>query len=128
LFGTQRAGPLLTLSWDEDHILTKHVFNSLRQTSEWTQLDEFRQVLIDCDRTGRLFSLFLSTNAKIDQFSPDSRNNPSSRIERQKLTPLPPFINLEFDQFADELVDLEEGFELSKAIKPEWIVKFGRPM
>jgi hypothetical protein len=128
LFGKERDGPLLTLSWDEAHVLTDHVFDTSRKPARWTQFNEFRRVLRDCDQTGRLFSLFLSTTGKIDQFSPDSRDDPSQRLAKNQLRLLPPFINLDFDQFADGLVDPEDGFSLEEAVKPEWMVKFGRPL
>jgi hypothetical protein len=128
LFGKERDGPLLTLSWDEAHVLTDHVFDPSRKPARWTQLDEFRLALRDCDQTGRLFSLFLSTNGKIDQFSPDSRDDPSQRLVDNQVGLSPPFINLDFDQFADELVDPGDGFSLNEAVKPEWMVRFGRPL
>ncbi|CAG8634926.1 15468_t:CDS:2 [Acaulospora colombiana] len=122
LFGTDTKGPFLTLSWDEAHALTKREYNRSKETY-WTRLDEFRRVLRDCDRSGRLFSLFLSTNPKIDEFSPKS----PARGERALYLP-DPFITLDFDQGAHGLVNPESGFKLSEAIQPQWIVKFGRPL
>ncbi|PVF97950.1 hypothetical protein CPB86DRAFT_815119 [Serendipita vermifera] len=127
-FEKERQGPLITLSWDEAHVLTNHHFHNATRSQGWTQFTEFRRVLRDCDRTGRLFSLFLSTTGNISQLSPDPRKDPSSRITRNTLHLPCPFINLDFDQFAHGLVDLNQGFQLSDAIQPRWIVKFGRPL
>ncbi|CAG8722383.1 10920_t:CDS:2, partial [Acaulospora colombiana] len=128
LFGKQEKGPLLVLSWDEAHVLTRRRFGTRQQSSQWTYFNEFRRVLRDCDRSGRLFSLFLSTTGKIDQFSPNSRDDPSARIGERVLKVPYPFINLGFDQFARGQVQPNKGFKLSEAVKPEWIVKFGRPL
>ncbi|PVF91721.1 hypothetical protein CPB86DRAFT_802611, partial [Serendipita vermifera] len=127
LVGESREGPLLTLSWDEAHVLTNQGFEISKDPLEWTQFNEFRRVLRTCDRSGRLFSLFLSTTGKIDQFSPDLRDDPSTRIGDQKLKLPLPFINLGFDIFARHVIPTN-GFKLSEAIETRQIVKFGRPL
>ncbi|CAG8743669.1 5662_t:CDS:2, partial [Acaulospora colombiana] len=100
-------GPLLTLSWDEAHVLTEKQFKDPKRSSKWTQFNEFR---------------------RIDQVSPHSRYDPSQRIEGGALQLPDPFINLGFDQFARDKVDPIIGFNLSDAVKTEWMVQFGRPL
>ncbi|CAG8764506.1 908_t:CDS:2, partial [Acaulospora colombiana] len=124
LFGKERKGPLITLSWDEAHVLNLHGYPDLTKTTRWTQFNEFRRVLEYCDRSGKLFSLLLSTTGNIDQLSPAPKNDSSLRIETQVLRLPYPFINLDFDQFADGLVDPKKGFKLSGAIQPEWMVRW----
>jgi hypothetical protein len=114
--------PVLVLSIDEAHFLT-----SDPHRHGWTAFTAFRRVLHRIRNEGLVFTLFLSTAGKIGEYSPPQRLDKSARVNKGTYHSLPPFFDLDFDQFADKIVP-SDGFSLEKFTTTEEIIKFGRPL
>ncbi|KLO17713.1 hypothetical protein SCHPADRAFT_936903 [Schizopora paradoxa] len=108
--------PLVTLVFDEAHVLTEHV------SSGFTQLCSVLQRL----RTKSVFSLFLSTTCKITQFGPFGNDNLSNRTIESEVQFIDPFTDLGFDLLVEKYRD--GLFTLDEVTREAHMMKFGRPL
>jgi hypothetical protein len=74
-----------------------------------------------------LFSLFLSTTGKINQFVPSPLNDDSARIMRGELRLIQPFTDLGFDQLAKK-ISFDNDLTIEHITSDDYIAHFGRPM
>jgi hypothetical protein len=114
--------PSVILACDEAHTLTDIIQEE--QDVEWSKFSEFRHALRGLNHLP-LFSLFLSTTGKIQQFT--SKEDVSRRITEGKLTLIQPFTDLGFDTLATK-VSLDGSWDLKKVTEDEHIVHLGRPL
>jgi hypothetical protein len=112
--------PLVILSFDESHILTKNP-----KSSGWTLLSELRRVLREIiDHP--IFSLFLSTAGRFHLFSPEIRSDHSNRITNHELTLLHPISEISFDDIAYPAK--EYTVSLDRVVKTDWKSHLGHPL
>lgn len=74
-----------------------------------------------------LFSLFLSTTGKVNQFVPSPKNDTSARIIKGELALVQPFTDIGFDQLAKK-VALDGRLTIDEITSDDYIAHFGRPM
>ncbi|KAF8325609.1 uncharacterized protein EI90DRAFT_3072219 [Cantharellus anzutake] len=116
--------PVLCLAFDEAHTLTTP--NPGGDPIPFTSLRRALRAL----RTFPIWSLFLSTTGKSDQFSPPSHLDPSSRILKGELVSIKPFSALGFDHMAKEfdgVMTLDNVTELSYRLslgRPLWLTRY----
>lgn len=72
------------------------------------------------------YFVFLSTTGKITQFTPAAQYDISSRLHTGKLSLLPPFCELGFDQLAKKAVHGETTLDEVSSL--EFMTSFGRPL
>ncbi|KAF8326117.1 uncharacterized protein EI90DRAFT_3128266 [Cantharellus anzutake] len=111
--------PILTLAFDEAHTLVPS--NTGRG---WSAFSSMRRAL----RGLRLFpiwTLFLSTTGKSDQFSLPPFLDPSSRIIQGELSSVKPFSALGFDRMA---MKFREGMTLNDVTKLPYRLSLGCPL
>lgn len=115
--------PVVVLAFDESHVLAieKHQFD----TGTFSKFSELRRALRALNVLP-IFSVFLSTSGKIQNFTPRPDEDDSGRVQKSELVLLPPFTELGFDQMASKISDgkvtIEEVSEL------DFMVRFGRPL
>jgi hypothetical protein len=115
--------PLVILEFDEAHTMTERPSDP---ESDWTNFSELRRALRYL-QTLSLFSLFLSTTGKINQFVPSPQNEFSSRIIRRLLRLFQPFTDLGFDQLSQK-VSIDGRLTIDDITSDDFIAHFGRPM
>jgi hypothetical protein len=95
------SAPAIIIAFDEAHVLTKMQSGpeSALTNVPWSIFYELRRTLRYIN-TFPCFSLFLSTNGKMNQFTPTPEKDSSGRVRTGELTLLPPFCELDFDQLA----------------------------
>jgi hypothetical protein len=94
---------------------------------QWSQLSALRRAL----RAIRLFpvwSLFLSTAGKLEQFAPAPVLDDSNRIVEGRLTILTPFSALGFDLLAEEVLSYNGSCALSHVSSLTYKLSLGRPL
>ncbi|KAF8324658.1 uncharacterized protein EI90DRAFT_3074728, partial [Cantharellus anzutake] len=111
--------PILTLAFDEAHTLAPS--NTGRR---WSAFSSIRRALRGL-RSFPIWTLFLSTTGKSDQFSPPPSLDPSSRILQGKLASVKPFSALGFDRMA---MEFREGMTLDDVTKLPYRLSLGRPL
>ncbi|KAF8313034.1 uncharacterized protein EI90DRAFT_3092493, partial [Cantharellus anzutake] len=111
--------PILTLAFDEAHTLAPS--NTGRR---WSAFSSIRRALRGL-RSFPIWTLFLSTAGKSDQFSPPPSLDPSSRILQGKLASVKPFSALGFDRMA---MKFREGMTLDDVTKLPYRLSLGRPL
>jgi hypothetical protein len=111
------------LEFDEAHTMTERPSDP---ESDWTNFSELRRALRYL-QTLSLFSLFLSTTGKINQFVPSPQNEYSSRIIRRLLRLFQPFTDLGFDQLSQK-VSIDGRLTIDDITSDDFIAHFGRPM
>ncbi|KAF8497011.1 hypothetical protein BU17DRAFT_72417 [Hysterangium stoloniferum] len=116
--------PILCLAFDEGHTLSQAIYETDPST-EWTAFTSLRRALQNI-RPFPIWSFFLSTTGKSDQFAPPPYRDASNRILRGELVNVKPFSALGFDHMArkfDKSLTLkdvtESGFRLSLG-RPLW--------
>jgi hypothetical protein len=112
--------PLIILEFDEAHTMTE------RTSTEWSNLSEFRHALWSLKELS-LFSLFLSTTGKINQFVPSPEMDYSRRIIPRLLRLFQPLTDLGFDQLAKKIT-LDGDLTLDDITSDDYIAHLGRPM
>ena len=115
--------PTLLLTFDEAHAIAKmNTTNGI----QWSQFSALRRAL----RAIRLFpvwSLFLSTTGKLEQFAPAPVLDDSNRIVEGRPIILTPFSALGFDLLA-EVLSSQESYALSYVSSLTYKLSLGRPL
>ena len=115
--------PTLFLAFDEAHTISETITTNGVQ---WSQFSALRRAL----RAIRLFpvwSLFLSTTGKLEQFAPAPVLDDSNRIVEGRLIFLTPFSALGFDLLADVL-SCDGSYPLDYVSSLIYILSLGRPL
>jgi len=113
--------PLLAV--DEAHTILETIATNGVQ---WSQFSALRRAL----RAIRLFpvwSLFLFTTGKLEQFAPAPIMDKSNRVAGGRLTILTPFIALGFDLLA-EVISCDESYPLDYVSSLKYKISLGRPL
>ncbi|KAF8512030.1 hypothetical protein BU17DRAFT_69392 [Hysterangium stoloniferum] len=120
--------PMLCLAFDEGHILSQAIYET-DFSIEWTAFTSLRRALRNI-RPFPIWSFFLSTTGKSDQFAPPPYRDALNRILRGELVNVKPFSALGFDHMARKfdksltLKDVTElGFRLSLG-HPLWSTRY----
>ncbi|KAF5371032.1 hypothetical protein D9757_010301 [Collybiopsis confluens] len=100
----ETSNVIIYLAFDEAHSLTRRMRDTGKGTETGADADPppfyyLRKVLRAC-RTLPLFTIFLSTTGRIDQFIPPKEDDDSARLQRGELRPIPPFCALGWDHGA----------------------------
>jgi len=104
-------------------ILEKTVQNTHILWSNWTELRHVLRGLHDCS----MFTLVMSTTAKISLFAPAPDNNCSERVYLREFVLIQPFTLVGFDALAKK-VSLKGSWSLEDVTDDAHIVRLGRPM
>lgn len=123
----------ILLYFDEAHDLANIFKKNVEESAADTDKPEERSALeavrssIQELHSLDIFALFLSTNSNLSVFKPKHKL-PSSRAQSD--APLqPPFVELPFDlQIGGEPLAIEGKHTLEEVCKPEFYVRFGRPL
>ena len=116
--------PLVVLALDEAHVLTD--IQAAGDGETWSAFSEFRRALRALNDY-RLFSLFLSTTGKINQFTSAAGEDLSNRVQEGHLTLIDPFTDLGFDQIARKIAG-DGSWTLDDVAADAYMVCLGRPM
>ncbi|KAF8326793.1 uncharacterized protein EI90DRAFT_3069045 [Cantharellus anzutake] len=111
--------PILSLAFDEAHTLAPS-----NTGGGWSAFTSMRRALRGL-RSFPIWSLFLSTTGKSDQFSPPPSLDPSSRILQGELSAVNPFSALGFDHMA---MKFREGMTLDDVTELPYRLSLGRPL
>jgi hypothetical protein len=115
--------PVLFLAFDEAHTLSEP-FHDKESDSDWTAFASLKRSL-RATRTFPIWSLFLSTTGKTDQFAPPPRLDMSGRIIRGELHNVTPYSALGFDQLATKG---HENMTLDNVVAILFRLAMGRPL
>jgi hypothetical protein len=115
--------PLVILEFDEAHTM---ITRPTDPKAEWSNFSQLRRALRAL-KSVSLFSLFLSTTGKMNQFVPSATQDRSTRIMMRELYLFQPFTDLGFDQFAKKIV-LDGGLTIHQITHDDYVARFGRPM
>jgi hypothetical protein len=113
--------PLVVLAFDEADALT----DNPPDNKWWNLFSELRRVLRRINEL-QIFSLFLSTAGRFDQFSPDTRSDPSARVREPDYRPLDPISEISFDDLAYPA--LKGTITMDTVVKIDWISHLGHPL
>jgi hypothetical protein len=117
------SDPMIVLVFDEAHDLTN--VKADRFVAPWSRFGELRRALHQLN-TQKLFCLFLSTSSSLHHLAPARSIDPSSRAQVGNLTLIEPFVELDFDVFAQPIGPDEK--KLQYAETTEHLVTLGRPL
>jgi hypothetical protein len=131
----------MVLYFDESHELTK-MRTALSGIEEGLTADDMRtayQTLcwaLDSLRNeegvpsdqGNLMAVFLSTTSHLATYSPSNTFHWSARTHDGKLGLQPPIVELPFDLWKTEHIVTEEAHRINEVCRPEFMVRFGRPL
>lgn len=112
--------PLVVFSFDEAHILTDNP-----PSKEWNLFLELCCTLRQIHKLP-IFSLFLPTAERFNQFFPEIRSDPSHRIRNLGCRPLDPITEISFDDIA--YPTLEGTITLDRVVQVDWMSHLGRPL
>lgn len=115
--------PLVILAFDEAQALTDNPPNN--ECWPGNLFSELRRVLHKINDFP-IFSIFLSTSGHFDQFSPETRSDPSARVRQFDYPPLDPIIEVSFDDIA--YTASKGTITLANVIEIGWISHLGRPL
>jgi hypothetical protein len=113
--------PLVVLAFDEAHVLT----DNPPYEEDWNLFLELRP-LLRCIQKFPIFSLFLSTAGRFNQFLPDIDDGPSARAREPDNRPLHPISEISFDDIAYPA--LKGTITIDKVVEIDWISHLGRPL
>jgi hypothetical protein len=116
--------PLVVLAFDEAHTLTDNPRYPPGR-ADWNLYSELRRILQQIDHLP-IFSLFLSTAGRFDQFSPDIRSDPSARAREPDNRPLDPISEISFDDIAYPA--LKGTITMDRVVEIDWLSHLGRPL
>ena len=105
--------PVLVLSFDEAHPLAEVHDDPM---GRWSNFSELRRAL-RIIHLYPFFSLFLSTNGKVNQFMPQPQDDNSNRIQKGLVRAIPPFCELGFDQLAEKIIHRKTTIEEVASLK-----------
>jgi hypothetical protein len=115
--------PVLFLAFDEAHTLSRSFYDQ-ETDSGWTAFTSLRRALRST-RSFPIWSLFLSTTGKSDQFAPPPHLDNSNRIIRGELHNVIPYSALGFDQVATKG---HENMTLEDVVAILFRLALGRPL
>jgi hypothetical protein len=115
--------PAVITSWDEAHLFTK-IHQDLVD-GPWSIFTEIRRML-RVFHSYPCFSVFLSTMAKMQAFTPQALKETSSRLQRALLCVPHPFCELGFDQLAEKVQSGITTLEHVSSLK--FMARLGRPL
>jgi hypothetical protein len=115
----------VVLAIDEAHVLNDPPF-VVGESPAPTRFSQFRHALRALRRLP-IFSVFLSTAGKIQDFIPPRKNDPSNRIDGRRLHVPSPFTELGFDQMLGDFGDIS-NYVVDDFSRVGFMVKFGRPL
>jgi hypothetical protein len=113
--------PLVVLAFDEADTLT----DNPPEQVHWNLFSELRRVLREIQDL-QIFSLFLSTAGRFDQFSPVIRFDPSAQAREPDNRPLDPISEISFDDIAYPA--LKNTITMDNVVNIDWISHLGRPL
>lgn len=113
----------LLLVFDEAHDLA--LPRPSLSDPKWSLFVELRRALHQLNDEA-LFSLFLSTAGHLHHFTPAKSMDPSARIQDGKMALIEPFVELDFDTFAQPIEASKK--HLKDVTKIEHLVSLGRPL
>ncbi len=113
--------PLVVLAFDEAHLLT----DNPPDQGHWNLFLELRRYLRQIQELP-IFSLFLSTAGRFNQFPPDIHSDPSARATEPGNRPLDPISEISFDDIAYPA--LKGTITIDKVVEIDWISHLGRPL
>lgn len=111
--------PLLVFSLDESHDLTTP------QNGSWSFFSCLRRALRQT-KGQPIFSLFLSTVGKYQDFFPETPFEKSNRIKTDALHSLPAITEVGFDMLAEPISENEK--KLKDVTSIEYMAHLGRPL
>ncbi len=114
--------PLVVLAFDEAHVLTD---NPQDTGKGWNLFLELRRILRQIQNLP-IFSLFLSTAGRFNQFSPEIRSDPSARAREPDNRSLDPISEVSFDDIAYPA--LKDTVMIDRVVEIDWISHLGRPL
>ena len=115
--------PVIILSFDEAHSLTVPERDTV--DGSWSKFSELRRAL-HIVQLYPCFSVFLSTTGKVQQFTPNTPHDRSTRLQEGCVCLLPPFCELGFDQFAEKAISGVTTIEHVSSLG--FMAKLGRPL
>jgi hypothetical protein len=121
----EEESPQVVLAIDEAHVLSDPSPVAGGPPAP-TRFSQFQRAL----RTLRhlpIFTVFLSTAGKIQDFTPPPNKDPSNRIDGTQLHAPSPFTELGFDQMLGSFKDISR-YSIDDVSKVGFMVKFGRPL
>ena len=121
--GVPNFSPTLFLAFDDAHIISKTITTNRVQ---WSQFSALRRAL-HAIRLFPVWSLFLSTTMKLEQFVPAPTLDSSTRIVEGRLSVLTPFSALGFDLLA-EVLSCNESYSLDHVSSLIYKLSLGRPL
>jgi hypothetical protein len=113
--------PLVVFAFDEAHVLT----DNPPDEKYWNMFLELRRLLRSIHDLP-IFSLFLSTAGRFNQFLPDVEFGPSARAREPSNRPLDPISEISFDDIAYPA--LKGTIIIDKVVEIDWISHLGRPL
>ena len=117
--------PVIVLAFDEAHTLTN--LNQESLSSTWSAFSELLRCLRALNEH-RLFSVFLSTTARITRFTSAERDYSPTPVQISgKLLSINPFSDLGFDQLARKIA-LDGSCTLEEVTSDAHMVTLGRPL
>ena len=121
-----QSEPLIILAFDEAHTLTQVASEDEDEGVIGAQspFSHLRRTLRSI-RSENFFSLFLSTTGKITQLTSARAIDPSTRVQKDELSLIPPFTALGWDRLCDRLNPDSFNF---RDIGFQYQVRLGRPM
>lgn len=116
-------GPLVILCFDEAQKLTEPIRNTY-----WTRFFELARALRIIVEYP-IFTLFLSTVGKVDQFSPLPELGPSSRIAPRQYDMFPPIVTTPYDILSDKFpLKPSSAWTLKRVASTYHMAHLGRPL
>ncbi|RPD68653.1 hypothetical protein L226DRAFT_617371 [Lentinus tigrinus ALCF2SS1-7] len=121
------AEPCIILSFDEAHELMPDLTDS--DLSQWSRFGELRRALRDIVGLP-IFTLFLSTTGKLEQFAPLPRLSGSARVLSGHFRMFPPIITTPLDALAERfpLRQTTNPWTLDQVASTHHMALLGRPM
>ncbi|TFK53301.1 hypothetical protein OE88DRAFT_1724200 [Heliocybe sulcata] len=116
--------PLVVFSLDESHALTTTQCHELTER-EWSVFSEISRTLCTV-KNYPIFTLFLSTRGKFQDFSLDPSLDRSSRVIMQPYSALPTITEIVFDELAQPAG--AGSFTLERVSGDEFMCHLGRPL
>ncbi|QRV93156.1 G2/mitotic-specific cyclin cdc13 [Ceratobasidium sp. AG-Ba] len=115
----------LLVSFDGAHILSaaNSCHGGKLNRSAYQNLGSVLAVLSD----KQVFFVFLSTNSRLEDYAPSSRDHPSLRAFEGSLL-IPPFNELPFDLYEPQTLDEVGPLTLENMCRTNTMVGFGRPL
>ena len=115
---------MVIIAFDESHVLSDVKHN--RPDGTWSKFSELRRGLRVLNPYP-VFSVFLSTTGKTNDFTPAPHEDKSKRLEERTLVLLPPFTELGFDQMVQSRIS-DGSVTIDEVSTVEYMAMCGRPL